>query len=73
MDVSDRWLTIWEAAEEVNRPVPTLRDWRKKNRGPKGFIVEGRLMYAMSELNRWKAEQQAAAARSSGSTVEVAG
>jgi len=61
MTSNDRWLTIWEAAESVNRPVATLRDWRKKNRGPRGFIVEGRLMYAESEIARWKAEQSAAA------------
>ena len=57
MTDTDRWLTIWETAVAVNRPVATLRDWRKKNRGPRGFIVEGRLMYTESEIARWKAEQ----------------
>jgi predicted site-specific integrase-resolvase len=61
MTDTDRWLTIWETAEAVNRPVATLRDWRKKGRGPKGFIAEGRLMYAESEIARWKSEQAAKA------------
>jgi predicted site-specific integrase-resolvase len=53
----DRHLTIRQAAEIVNRPVPTLRHWRRHGRGPRGFISEGRLMYAESELRRWMDEQ----------------
>jgi predicted DNA-binding transcriptional regulator AlpA len=46
-------LTIQQVAGIVGRPVNTLRDWRKKGRGPRSQRIEGRVMYREADVDRW--------------------
>jgi predicted DNA-binding transcriptional regulator AlpA len=46
-------LTIQQVAGIVGRPVNTLRDWRKKGRGPRSQRVEGRVMYLDTDVDQW--------------------
>ena len=62
--MSDRLLTMPEVAQRLNRPIGTLRDWRKKNRGPRSYRIEGRIMYRESEVEAWVTAQTTVAERS---------
>jgi predicted site-specific integrase-resolvase len=42
-----------QVSEIVGRPVTTLKDWRRKGRGPRSAIVEGRVMYRQSDVYQW--------------------
>lgn len=45
--------TIEEVAEQLRRPVGTLRQWRAKGKGPRSFRVGGRLMYRSADVEEW--------------------
>lgn len=53
------WTTA-EVAEYLRRPEGTLRQWRHKGVGPKGFRQVGLVVYRRSEVMRWLAELEAA-------------
>lgn len=49
----DRLLTPSEVAEQVRRPLATLRYWRSMGTGPKGANVGGRVLYRQSDVEAW--------------------
>ena len=51
------WTTA-ETAAYLRRPEGTLRQWRHRHFGPKGFRCGGMVMYRRSEVMRWLAEQE---------------
>jgi DNA-binding transcriptional MerR regulator len=57
----DALLTQAEVAEQLRRPVATLRFWRHKGTGPKSANVGGRVLYRESDVEAWIAEQFSAA------------
>ena len=46
-------LTITEAAELLRAPVATLRFWRARNIGPRGFRLGRRVVYRREDLQAW--------------------
>lgn len=58
--VADPIWTTAATASYLRRPEGTLRQWRQRGFGPKGFRVGGLLMYRRSEVLRWLAEQELA-------------
>ncbi len=61
MPERDDLLTTREVADYLNRPAGTLRQWRHRRYGPRGFLLGGIVMYRESEVDRWLAEQERAA------------
>ena len=59
--MTDRLLTVQEAAECLRVPVPTLRYWRHKGTGPASFRMGRRVFYAESALDAFIAEKSAVA------------
>ena len=57
----DTLLTTNDLAVQINRPAGTLRQWRHRRYGPRGFLLGGIVMYRQSEVDRWLAEQERAA------------
>jgi len=53
----DRLLTPAEVAEQLRRPVATIRFWRATGIGPPSARVGGRVLYRQSDLERWVTEQ----------------
>lgn len=49
-------MTTAQTAAYIGRPDGTLRQWRHKGIGPRGFRVEGLVMYRKSEVDRWLGE-----------------
>lgn len=49
-------LTIPEVAERLRVPPATLRYWRTRGEGPKGFKVGRRVLYRAATVDRWLAE-----------------
>ncbi|MDL4814981.1 helix-turn-helix transcriptional regulator [Actinomadura opuntiae] len=63
----DQLWTTNETASYLRRPAGTLRQWRHRGFGPKGFRCGGVVLYRKSEVLRWVAEQeQLEAARTDG-------
>ncbi|WP_327047268.1 helix-turn-helix domain-containing protein [Microbispora sp. NBC_01189] len=62
MTTEDALWTTAEAAAYLRRPEGTLRQWRHKGVGPKGFRQMGRVVYRRSEVMRWLEEQERAEA-----------
>jgi hypothetical protein len=52
-------LKINEAAEYLDRPIPTLRYWRLHGTGPKSFTLGGRVYYRKADLDAWVEAQYA--------------
>lgn len=48
-----RLLTLAEAAEQLRRPVNTLRHWRYAGTGPASFRMGRRVMYREEDLVNW--------------------
>jgi len=46
-------LTIAEAAELLRAPVATLRYWRHRNIGPRGFRLGRRVLYRRDDVTAW--------------------
>jgi hypothetical protein len=55
------WTTA-ETASYLRRPTGTIRQWRHRGFGPKGFRVGGLIMYRRSEVLGWLAKQENAEA-----------
>lgn len=57
---ADDLLSTKEAAEILNRPVGTLRQWRHRRYGPRGFAMNGRVFYRRSALEAFIRDCEAA-------------
>lgn len=55
-----RLLTLVEAAEQLRRPVNTLRHWRYVGAGPASFRMGRRVMYREEDLLSWVDAQRQA-------------
>ena len=54
----ERLLTTEETAELLNVPEATLRWWRHRRTGPKGFRLGSRkVMYKLSDVIAWREER----------------
>jgi predicted DNA-binding transcriptional regulator AlpA len=56
----DQLLRAPQAAERLNKPLGTLRQWRHRGFGPPSFKVGGTVMYRKSALDQWIKEQEQA-------------
>lgn len=56
-------LTLVEVATRLRVPEATLRYWRTRGEGPKGFKVGRRVVYRVDAVERWVSEREAAAAK----------
>lgn len=54
-----RLVKIEGAAAITGVPVPTLRWYRAKNQGPKSYLVAGRVVYDVADLEAWLDAQKA--------------
>lgn len=59
----DPLMTTAEVGLAYRRPEGTIRQWRHKGYGPRGFRVGGLVMYRSSEVARWLREQESAESR----------
>lgn len=50
------WLTTDELAEWVNVASWTVRDWRRRQVGPKATKIGGAVRYARSDVEAWIAQ-----------------
>ncbi|MGA5819697.1 helix-turn-helix transcriptional regulator [Kitasatospora sp. NPDC094028] len=57
-------LTLEEAAAYIGRSTKGLRGLRERRSGPPGFRAGGRVMYRLTALDDWLAEQEAQDSRS---------
>jgi len=58
MNHPDDLLLIGEVAERLRLSKQSLRVLRHRGRGPKCFIVAGRLRYFRGDVEKWIREQQ---------------
>ena len=62
-DDDDEIIRTPAVAKLTSAPVGTVRYWDHKGVGPRSFKLGGRRVYRRSEVLRWIAEQEQAAAR----------
>lgn len=62
MSTSDPYLTTAEVAERYRTAESTIRYWRHAGEGPKGVKIGRKVLYRLSELERWEQEQAEAEA-----------
>jgi len=48
-----RLLTIPELAELLNIPAGTIRNWRSRKEGPRGYKVGGAVRYRLADVELW--------------------
>ncbi|MFD5319426.1 helix-turn-helix transcriptional regulator [Streptomyces sp. NPDC127098] len=65
------FLTLPKAAEYLGISPNTLYIWRHRRQGPPSFRMGRRVMYRISSLNKWIAEQERADSRSNRSLDPV--
>ncbi|GAB2897322.1 helix-turn-helix transcriptional regulator [Streptomyces mayteni] len=65
------FLTLPKAAEYLGISPNTLYVWRHRRQGPPSFRMGRRVMYRISSLNKWIAEQERADSRSNESLNPV--
>jgi excisionase family DNA binding protein len=58
----DSYLTTEEVAALTHTNIDTVRYWRHKGDGPKGFKVGRRVLYSANEVHDWLASMRAGAA-----------
>lgn len=56
----DELLTTAEVGEILRRPEGTIRQWRHRNYGPRGFRVGGSVLYRRSAVDAWVRECEGA-------------
>lgn len=61
-------LTLPEVSGRLRVPEATLRYWRGRGTGPRSFRVGRRVMYRQETVDRWLADQEAAAGAGAGPT-----
>lgn len=63
----DELLTTSEVSAILRKPVGTIRQWRHRSYGPKGFRLGGSVVYRRSVVDAWvrdcEASENAAEAR----------
>lgn len=64
-DGRERWqefLTTEDLAGKLRKPVGTIRNWRMRGYGPRGFKVGNTVLYRREVVDEWIAEQEQAEA-----------
>jgi predicted DNA-binding transcriptional regulator AlpA len=56
-------VTVAEVAEMTTLAESTLYDWRAKEKGPRSFKLNGRVVYIEREVVEWIAAQQETTSR----------
>ncbi|WP_083749362.1 helix-turn-helix domain-containing protein [Frankia sp. CcI49] len=56
--MSDEFLTTAEVGAMLKIPVGTLRQWRHRGFGPRGFAMGGTVRYRRSVVEKWIADQE---------------
>ena len=56
------WLKTDEVAARFRTDPGTVRYWRHAKIGPRGVKIGRRVLYDLTEVERWEAEQENAAA-----------
>lgn len=56
--MSRRFLYARELAEFLGKSGQTLYTWRKQGRGPKWYMLEGRVVYLVDDVNKWMGKRQ---------------
>ena len=56
----DELLTLRETAQRLNVSIDTLRWWRHRHEGPKGFRAGRRVYFRVSDVENWIEERIAA-------------
>lgn len=64
---NDALFTTAELSTYLRRPTGTLRQWRHRGYGPRGFLLGGTVVYRRSVVDAWLVGQEQAVTR------EVAG
>ncbi len=59
-ELSQTLMTTLELSQMLKVPVGTLRQWRHRGYGPRGFALGGTVRYRRSAVEKWVAEQEAA-------------
>lgn len=59
----DELLTTAEVGQILRKPVGTLRQWRHRSFGPKGFRLGGTVVYRRSAVDAWIRDCEAAETR----------
>ena len=62
-------MRIEGASDFTGVPVPTLRWYRATNQGPWSYVIAGRVVYDIADLDAWMDAQKAASVR--GVAVEM--
>lgn len=55
-----KYLTTQEVAETLRTSAETVRYWRHVGKGPKSFKVGRRVLYDVTDVDAWLAQQYAA-------------
>lgn len=61
--LADQFWNAKQTAEQLGVSLATLSYWRANKRGPTAFQREHRFLYRRTEVARWLAEAEGAAAR----------
>lgn len=62
----DEIISTIEVSQMTGLPKGTLRYFRSTNQGPASFTLGRRVVYRLSEVQRWIAEQEQATRRGGG-------
>ena len=46
-----------DVSEAYGWPIATLNDWRHKGKGPRSFLIGGRVAYKAEDVEQWIEEQ----------------
>jgi predicted DNA-binding transcriptional regulator AlpA len=49
-----------DVSEAYGWPIATLNDWRHKGKGPRSFMIGGRVAYKLEDVEAWIEQQYAA-------------
>jgi len=56
--MSEEFLSVDEVARKLNVPVGTVRNWRQRGNGPRGFKLGGRVRFRSSDIDAYIAERE---------------
>lgn len=60
MNEQNEYLTTEQFGALIHKPVGTIRNWRHRGYGPRGFKVGNTVLYRRSVVERWIADQERA-------------
>jgi predicted DNA-binding transcriptional regulator AlpA len=46
-----------DVSEAYGWPIATLNDWRHKGKGPRSFLLSGRVAYKLEDIEQWIEQQ----------------